>query len=189
MILAFIVRIEKFFDFVNGYILRLCGWLSLGLLGVMTAIVFSGVFYRYVLDDALVWAEEISKFLMVWMTFMAAPLAFRGGALVAIDALPRALSGWARAVLQIFIQLSIISLMVAFVDRGGFLAQNAFIQRASTIDVSITYVYIAMPIGAFFMLLLSVQLLLGAVRRLLGGDDDAVVDDDDDMPATEVQGG
>ena len=188
MIVASIRRIEGILGTLNSCILRLCRWLALTLLAVMTAIVLSGVFFRYVLDDALVWSEEIAKFLMVWMTFVAAPLAFRAGELVAIEAVPNALRGRAREVLVVFIQVSIISLMIAFVDRGSFLAQNAYIQRASTVNVSIMYVYSAMPLGALFILLLSVEILLGAVRRIFGGPDQPGSDKstDEELPSTAI---
>ena len=169
MIVATLSRIETLLDRFNSVVLRVFRWLAVGLIAVMTAIVLSGVFFRYVLNDALSWSEEIAKFLMVWMTFIAAPLAFRAGALVAIDAVPRLLKGRARQLLLVIIQLVIISLMVAFVDRGSFLAKNAYIQRASTIDLSITYVYIAMPIGALSVALLSLQSLVGSARRFIDG--------------------
>lgn len=188
MIAAYIGRLEKILGVINGYVLRLCRWLALTLLATMTAIVLSSVFFRYVLNDALAWSEEIAKFLMVWMTFIAAPLALKAGALVAIEALPNALRGRARDCLVLLIQLAIISLMVAFVDRGSFLAQNAYIQRASTINISILYVYIAMPLGALFILMLSVETLLGAMRRIFGGKDEPQSDDppDEDLSSTAI---
>jgi TRAP-type transport system small permease protein len=169
VIVATISRVETLLERVNSVVLVVFRWLTVGLVAVMTTIVLSGVFFRYVLNDALPWSEEIAKFLMVWMTFVAAPLAFRAGALVAINAVPNALKGRARQLLLVIIQLVIISLMVAFVDRGSFLAKNAYIQRASTIDLSITYVYIAMPIGALSIALLSLQSLLGSLRRFVDG--------------------
>ena len=169
VIVATISRVETLLERVNSVVLVVFRWLTVGLVAVMTTIVLSGVFFRYVLNDALPWSEEIAKFLMVWMTFVAAPLAFRAGALVAINAVPNALKGRARQLLLVIIQLVIISLMVAFVDRGSFLAKNAYIQRASTIDLSITYVYIAMPIGALSIALLSLQSLLGLLRRFMDG--------------------
>jgi TRAP-type C4-dicarboxylate transport system permease small subunit len=188
VIAAYIGRLEKILGVINGYVLRLCRWLALTLLATMTAIVLSSVFFRYVLNDALAWSEEIAKFLMVWMTFIAAPLALKAGALVAIEALPNALRGRARDCLVLLIQLAIISLMVAFVDRGSFLAQNAYIQRASTINISILYVYIAMPLGALFILMLSVETLLGAMRRIFGGKDEPQSDDppDEDLSSTAI---
>jgi len=169
VIIATLITAEALLDRVNVLILIIFRWLTVGLISAMTVIVLSGVFFRYVLNDALPWSEEIAKFLMVWMTFIAAPLAFKSGALVAIDAVPKLLKGRARQLLLVIIQLVIISLMVAFVDRGSFLAKNAYIQRASTINLSITYVYIAMPIGALAIAMLSIQSLFGSLRRLVDG--------------------
>lgn len=183
MIVATLVKAEALLARVNAVVLGVFRWLAVGLIGVMTVIVLSGVFYRYALNDALAWSEEISKFLMVWMTFIAAPLAFRAGSLVAIDALPNALKGRARQFLLVLIQLIIISLMVAFIDRGSFLAKNAYIQRASTVDLSIMYVYIAMPIGTAVLCMLSVQSLLGSLRRLIDGSAAPV---EDEPPSTDL---
>ncbi len=37
------------------------------------------VFYRYVLNNALSWSEEASLWMMVWITFIILPLAYRRG--------------------------------------------------------------------------------------------------------------
>lgn len=169
MIVAVLGKVESILGAFNGAVLRLFRWLVMTILAVMTAIVLSGVFFRYVLNDALAWSEEIAKFMMVWMAFIAAPLAYKSGALVAIEALPRALKGRVREVLLVVIELIVITLMVVFIIKGAFLAQNASIQRASTIDLSIMYVYAAMPVGAFMVLMVAVQSVVGSLRYLFGG--------------------
>jgi TRAP-type transport system small permease protein len=163
-------RLEILLERINTPILFICKWLAVLLLAIMTTITLSGVFFRYVLDDALPWSEEIAKYLMVWLTFIAAPLAFRAGALVSIQALPNALNGRKNEILQIIIQLIVIGLMVMFVDIGVFLTKNAMIQRASSIDFSIAYVYASMPLGAVMILLVAFQFLLEALRRLITND-------------------
>jgi TRAP-type transport system small permease protein len=163
-------QLESILGAVNKPILVICRWLSVSLLAVMTVIILASVFFRYVLDDALPWSEEVAKYLMVWLTFIAAPLAFRAGGLVSIQALPDALNGWKNEILQIIIQVIILILMIMFIDIGIFLTKNAMIQRASSIDFSIAYVYTAMPLGAFLIIMVALQFLLEAVRRLLTND-------------------
>ena len=169
VIVAALGKIESILGGINGAVLRLFRWLALSILAVMTAIVLSGVFFRYVLDDALAWSEEIAKFLMVWMTFIAAPIAYKTGALVAIEAFPRALKGRVREVLLVIIEAIVITLMLVFIIKGTFLAQNASIQRASTINLSIMYVYAAMPVGAFMVLMVAAQSMVASLRYILGG--------------------
>jgi TRAP-type C4-dicarboxylate transport system permease small subunit len=163
-------RLELILGQINTPILAVCRWLAVSILAAMTVIILASVFFRYVLDDALPWSEEIAKYLMVWLTFIAAPVAFRMGSLVSIQALPDALNGWKNELLQIIIQIIIISLMIMFIDIGIFLTKNAMIQRASSIDFSIAYVYASMPLGAFLILLVALQYLLEASRRLLSGE-------------------
>ena len=100
---------------------------------------------------------------------MLPPSRTRSGALVAIEAFPRALKGRIRQVLVVVIEAIVITLMLVFIIKGSFLAQNASIQRASTIDFSIMYVYAAMPVGAFMVLMVAVQSIVASLRYLFGG--------------------
>jgi TRAP-type transport system small permease protein len=42
----------------------------------MVLIVFSNVIGRYFLNSALAWSEEISRFMMIWLVWFGAVLAF-----------------------------------------------------------------------------------------------------------------
>ena len=50
----------------------------------MIVIVIMQIFFRYVLNDSLIWTEELAKTLMVWTAFLVAPWAYRVGANVRI---------------------------------------------------------------------------------------------------------
>ena len=52
-----------------------CAHLVVVLVAGITVIVCAGVFWRYVLNDALAWSEESAKFLMVWLVFTGSPIA------------------------------------------------------------------------------------------------------------------
>ena len=145
-------------------------WLVILLLGLMLLIVDVAVFMRYVMNDALAWSEEIAKFVMVWLTFFAAPIGLRMGAHVGIEVLIGNLRGRIRQLLLLLIFAGIIGLMVVFVKEGAFMTWNARIQRASTIDISIFYVYMCMPIGSFAVGLVALELMVNALRGLIDPD-------------------
>ena len=142
-------------------------WLVILLLGLMLLIVDVAVFMRYVMNDALAWSEEIAKFVMVWLTFFAAPIGLRMGAHVGIEVLIGNLRGRIRQLLLLLIFAGIIGLMVVFVKEGAFMTWNARIQRASTIDISIFYVYMCIPIGSFAVGLVALELMVNALRGLV----------------------
>ena len=53
--------------------------LLMALLALMSVLVFANVVLRYTTGDSIVWAEELSRYLMIWLTFSAPPGAsFRG---------------------------------------------------------------------------------------------------------------
>lgn len=162
-----IEALERLVGRLNWLLLNVCKAAAIALLTVMTAIIVTNVFYRYVLNDAIPWSEEIAKFVMVWMTFVAAPVGLSMGAHIAIDALANVLKGRLYFLLQIWIFSAIIALMAMFVDEAWFLTQNARIQRASTIDLSIFYVYLAMPIGCAVTATVSLEFWLNAVKGLI----------------------
>lgn len=145
-------------------------WLVILLLGLMLLIVDVAVFMRYVMNDALAWSEEIAKFVMVWLTFFAAPIGLRMGAHVGIEVLIGNLRGRIRQLLLLLIFAGIIGLMVVFVKEGAFMTWNARIQRASTIDISIFYVYMCIPIGSFAVGLVALELMVNALRGLIDPD-------------------
>lgn len=162
-----LLYIENGLDRFNNLVLTGFKGFVIGLLGAMTLIVIAGVFCRYVLGNALPWSEELAKFLMVWMTFVAAPIALKSGALVAIGTLTDRLRGRAYSLMLLLVYLTIISLMVVFIKDGGFLTWNARIQRASTFNLSISYVYIAMPIGALVILTVALEMFVRSLRGVL----------------------
>jgi TRAP-type C4-dicarboxylate transport system permease small subunit len=63
----------------NGAILALGRWIGALCLGLMVIVILTQVFFRYVLQSALPWPEETSRFLMLWSTGLMAPTAFRRG--------------------------------------------------------------------------------------------------------------
>ena len=72
-------------------------WLLILLLVAMACIVFANVVLRYTTGDSIVWAEEVARHLMIWVTFLGAGLVLRFGGHVAIDNLHQAVSTRARS--------------------------------------------------------------------------------------------
>lgn len=61
---------------------------GLAVLGLtMAAVVTLEVFFRYYLNDSLFWAEELARYILVWLTFLGATSAYRRGAHPGLDLL------------------------------------------------------------------------------------------------------
>ena len=66
---------------INQWVERLL----FGLGFAMAMIVAVQVFFRYVLNHSLFWSEELARYLLVWLTFLGASVAYHRGAHPGID--------------------------------------------------------------------------------------------------------
>lgn len=121
---------------LNAALLALGRWLGASCVALMVLIILVQVFFRYVLNDALAWPEEAARFLMLWMTGLMAPTAFRRGGFVSIEMLVRFLPRGLAAVLAIF--LLAVSLLVLVVGiRIGWSEVNGLGGRFTTDSLSV----------------------------------------------------
>jgi TRAP-type C4-dicarboxylate transport system permease small subunit len=170
--------IERRLHAANRWLLSLCKLATIGLVLAIAGVICAGVFYRYALNDALSWSEEIAKFLMVWLTFAGAPIALNEGGHVAIEMLPGALPARLRQAVKLAVFLIILALMAVFVHQGAVFAWNARMQIAATLTFgfSLFWIFVAIPVGGALMFCIALEFALRALRGL-AGDPDAAGED------------
>jgi TRAP-type C4-dicarboxylate transport system permease small subunit len=161
--MKFLEKLESIIGKMNELLLRGSGFIAMVLAGSMTGIILVSVFWRYVLQNSLFWSEELSKMLMVWMTFMAAPIALQRGIHVGIQSLLKAMKGRWHYAMVVVGQLTILILMAVCVKEGFQLAWFAKRQTASSFDMSMIWPYLSMPIGCFMIFTVSLENLIRAV--------------------------
>lgn len=143
---------------------RTAAWV---LIALMTFIVLYQVFFRYVLNNAPSWSEAGARGLMVWMTFLVAPTAYRWGAYVSIDTLTHALRGRTKYVLSFALNISALILIVTllwlsidFVDRGLTRRATGLPANVFGIPMKAAYIRLAMPVGFFLMITVAIELII-----------------------------
>ncbi len=136
-------RSERFLDAVIQPIVFLG---MAALIGVITLQIVSRVFFT-----AVSWTEEVARFLLIWITFLGATLAFQRGRHIAItfivDALPLRLAQLAR-IAAVAVALCF---MLALVVIGYRYMQVQSFQRSASLRLSMTYVYAVIPVSAAIM--------------------------------------
>ena len=142
-------------------------WLVLLLLAAMWAIVFANVSLRYLSNFSITWAEEVARYLMIWMTFLGAGLSLRIGGHVAITNLHDFLGIRLQRALRALIGLLLICFFVAMMWIGYEYMMRMGRQLTPATRIPFSYIYAAMPIGFVLMI---VHLLLIARSYILGED-------------------
>jgi len=121
------------------------------LLVAMACIVFANVVLRYTTGDSIVWAEEVARHLMIWVTFLGAGLVLRFGGHVAIDNLHQAVSTrsarWLRTVVAVGI--GVFCLVMTYFSVLYVWATR--FQTTAATDIPISFIYLAMPMGFLLM--------------------------------------
>ena len=90
-------------------LIRVNRWAVIALLAAMAAMVFANVALRFLTDQSILWVEEVSRYLMIWLTFLGSGIVLRYGAHVAIETLAQSLPGAAAA-----IRSAVLAVLFAF---------------------------------------------------------------------------
>nr|WP_272212822.1 TRAP transporter small permease subunit [Marinicella sp. W31]MDC2878744.1 TRAP transporter small permease subunit [Marinicella sp. W31] len=166
---------------VNGPLLALGRWTGAGLMGLMVIVILIQVFFRYVLNDALAWTEELARFLMLWMVSLMAPTAFRHGGFISIDTIKRFLPERLAAFVNLVLLL--ISAVVLWwavnigwnevMGIGGRFTMPSLtiptaLDLSTWMKVPRAWMMASLATGITMMLAVNIELLLRLLADLLG---------------------
>lgn len=146
-------------------------WALIAILAAMAVMVFANVALRFLTDRSILWVEEVSRYLMIWLTFLGAGIVLRYGGHIGIDTLQERLPGAAPALRALIFAL-LLAFFAAMAWLGARYALLTWGQTTPVLQIPIGAVYLAMPIG--FGLLIVHLLLMAAPwirRREFLGDD------------------
>jgi TRAP-type C4-dicarboxylate transport system permease small subunit len=154
--------------------LKTLDWLSTRLLELAVALLLGAaaglgiyqVLMRFVLQQPSTWSEALTRTLIIWMVYLGAALAVRTGLLVAVDVL-RKLSGARLGRVLDLTSLGFTFVFFAVVAWfGAVITSRVRFQNLAGLEVSISWAYAALPIGAGLAALVS----LIAIARLITGE-------------------
>ena len=119
----------------------------------LVVIIVAQVYTRYMTDQALLWSEEIARFLMFWLVFLAAPIVYREGNHMAVDNLVNILPNVPKkVVLAVSVALQIVFFVVVIVGSLRLFPATS-LQRSPANAIVMTNVFAILPISAGLMLL------------------------------------
>ena len=139
--------------------------LAWGLLVVIVALVVLQVVARYVLRISLPWPEELARFLLIWLTFTGAVVGTWHHAHFRVDVLAERLPAPARRGLTLVLQLLTVGVLGLFVWQSLELARLTGFMQSTAMELSMAWVYAALPVGGALMLAWHVREVARAIRR------------------------
>jgi TRAP-type C4-dicarboxylate transport system permease small subunit len=147
-----------------GYLIEMTsGALSVLFFATMTIITLLGVLFRYVMINPFEWTEEMARFLVLCMWLLSFNIALRKREHIAITAVVQGLPPKLSKLLGYCVDILIGFFLIVLIKQG-YLMTTRTLMTASTIDISMFWIYLFVPVGALLTLF---QLALGIAKKIL----------------------
>jgi len=123
---------------------------------------------RFVFEQPAEWSEVLIRFTLIWMVFLGAPMAFRQGAMVCVDLAHRMAGPAGKRVLDALAALCALAVLGVMLWFGIEYAWRGRFQTISGLEsFSMTWAYLAIPVGAVFSAVAVIGCLLDPRRQEL----------------------
>jgi C4-dicarboxylate transporter, DctQ subunit len=148
----FLVRLNRISDKVEKSFLA-------GAIIVCSLLLFVNVVMRYIFLLPIYWAEELVRYLMVWMIFIGASQVTLWGGHVAVDIVPRALSKRGNVILAFIVNVICIvfCLVLAYLSLKQMLRVMRAGQISPALEIPMWIAYLSIPAGTMLMLIRFLQ--------------------------------
>ncbi len=123
-------------------------FVSVVLLFSYFCLVLLQVFFRYVLNESLFWAEEFVRGAMLWGVMLSSALVAAGRAHIRIEVLELMLAPAGRRIVMMMIDILTLAFLLTLLWAGIELVDRTWFQRSPFLDVPKYSVYLAVPVGA-----------------------------------------
>ncbi|GGB43725.1 hypothetical protein GCM10011316_14590 [Roseibium aquae] len=143
---------------------RIALWAAIAFLVIATALAVFQVTTRFAFGQPSTWSEVITRSAMIWSVFLGAAPAFREGTMIALEftqtALPRRLG---HALYQLSMMLTLIFFAILF-WQGLAMTERVVTQTLAALQISIAWVYAALPVGSVFISMAVLGCMIRAAR-------------------------
>ena len=155
---------QNFLNKVDRYLELVIIVISVASCSTLAILLFTSVIFRFVLKLPLSGIDEISSYSMIWFVFTSGALALKKGAHVGVDIIKSILPAIMDTILDILIYIFILSIMLIIAFQGAIFVMNRTWEVTPSLMLPTWTIYIAIPLGATFM---SVQTVILIISKYL----------------------
>jgi TRAP-type transport system small permease protein len=142
------------------------GYLAGLILAVMAGAVFLQVMLRYLGWTGIDGLDEVPRYLFVWLVMLGAAAAMHRGEHTLLGYFRDRLGRRGRALAIIAVNAAGIAFFAYLIKVSFVLVPNSNFQTSAGLGLPLSYVYIAVPVGAALIILPMARVLYFALRDL-----------------------
>jgi TRAP-type C4-dicarboxylate transport system permease small subunit len=154
------IKMEKGLDYFEKALNIICRVF----LGAIITIIFYGVIMRYIFSRPPAWAEELSRFIFIWMIMLGAVVVTREQSHIELTILVDHLPKKVRLVISIFTRLLMICFCWVMIQQGVKIYPIVAEAASPTFAISMGWLYLSIPVGGFLM---TIFILENMIKSLL----------------------
>jgi TRAP-type transport system small permease protein len=139
------------------------------ILTIMVGLVFGNVVARYVFNSAITWAEEVARFLFVWLTFVGASFGLIKGLHLGMDMVVARFSPRTRSLIEVVNGFIILAFLGVWVVGGIHLIEANLTFMSPATGFSMGLVYLIGPLAAVLMGIEALGRLAASIKNLRRG--------------------
>lgn len=124
---------------------------------VMVIVVFLQVIFRFVLHSSLPWSEELSRYILVWISFLGASIGVRRGAHIGVEAVTNLLPYGLKKGVSFLATLCATVFFVLMVVYGYKILSIVRGQLSPAMEISMAIPYSSVFVGGALMFLYSID--------------------------------
>lgn len=134
-------------------------YLLTAILVAMSVVLVAQVFMRYVVNDPLVWAEELARYLLIWCTMIGTSLAVRESRHIVVDFAPVLFGPRSVGLFRLISLAGIIFFcgVILFYSVPFVLRVQEMNQLSPSLEIPMWCVYLALPVGAAASFVRAIQ--------------------------------
>lgn len=116
------------------------------------------VVFRFIVESSLAFPDEIIRYLFVWVTALGSAIGLRRNIHAAIGLFVNALPSRSRHIALLFASLCTATFLGIIVENGWRVTVLEVTSLSPALEISMAWVYSAIPVGAAFGLLYTVEM-------------------------------
>ena len=136
---------------------NVCGVLIVFMIGAMVLLTTAQIIFR-TWFTSLSWSEEVTRYLLIWSTFLGATCVYRHSGNIAITFIQDSLPEKARKILCVLVHVICLGLFVLLCYYGARYAMNLK-KTATSIPIKMRYVFMVVPVSMGICIIHSLVLL------------------------------
>lgn len=152
----------------NRKLLQVIEAVSSSLIWLVLFTIMLQVIFRYVLRKPLIWTEELSRYMMIWLVFSGAFLLARDGEHVRIDFFVNFLPVWLQTVLSLVVNLVITFTLIALLFGSWRPLQDFTYLKSPAMQLPLIFVFVIVPVSSLLMLFHYLKTVIQDLKTLYG---------------------